>query len=74
MEEKTTRLRPHGRVLVLASLIAGALLAGLVLLLAPWRNGSAAGSLAEDRSEQPAIPSIDTAAPKDIETATFALG
>jgi hypothetical protein len=74
MTEKTNRTRPDGRILALASLTAGALLAGLVFLLVPWQDRPAAESLAEDLPEQPATPPIDAATSKDIETATFALG
>ena len=74
MEEKTNKSKLTGRALVLASLTAGALLAGLVFLLSPWGNRPAAGSSATDLVDEPTIPPIDEATPKDIETATFALG
>jgi hypothetical protein len=74
MEEKTNRTRTSKRILVLASLAAGVLLAGLLLLISPWGNREAAGAPVLDLTEQPAIPPIDAAAPEDVQTATFALG
>ena len=74
MEEETDKTKPNRRGLLLASLAAGALLAGLAFLLSPWGNRPAAGSSATSLAEEPAIPPIDEAAPENIETATFALG
>ena len=75
MEEKTNRTKPSGWILVLASLAAGVLLAGLGFLLFPWGHRPAAGSpVTDDLAAEPAIPLIDEVTPRNIETATFALG
>jgi len=74
MEDTATRPRPERQIWVIASLAAGVLLAGLLLLLSPWENREAATSLASDLDEPPTIPPIDEEAPMRTETATFALG